>query len=58
MKRWIILLAFSVLTLVFVVIAQTSSEKLKNNKRLVETEIANTQKLLDQIRKNQKTSLN
>lgn len=58
MKRWIILLVFSVLTLAFVVIAQTSSEKLRNNKRLVETEIANTQKLLDQIRKNQKASLN
>jgi len=58
MKRWIILLALSILTIFFIVIAQTSSEKLKNNKRLVETEIANTQRLLDQIRKNQKTSLN
>ena len=37
--------------------AQTSSERLKNNKRVIENEIANTQKLLDQIRKNQKASL-
>jgi len=57
MKRWIILLSISVLATFFIVLAQTSSEKLKSNKRLVETEIANTQKLLEQIRKNQKASL-
>lgn len=57
MKRWVILLSISVLATFFIVLAQTSSEKLKSNKRLVETEIANTQKLLEQIRKNQKASL-
>ena len=57
MKRWLILLAFSVITITVIVFAQTSSERLKNNKRIIENEIANTQKLLDQIRKNQKTSL-
>jgi len=57
MKRWFILLAFSMLTIICVLFAQNSSEKLKNNKRVIENEIENTQKLLDQIRKNQKTSL-
>lgn len=57
MKRWLILLVFSVITITVIVFAQTSSERLKNNKRIIENEIANTQKLLDQIRKNQKTSL-
>lgn len=58
MKRWFILLVVSVITFSFILFAQTSSERLKNNKRIIENEIANTQKLLDQIRKNQKTSLN
>lgn len=57
MKRWIIILVVSTISLAFFVIAQTSSERLKNNKRVIENEIANTQKLLDQIRKNQKASL-
>ena len=57
MKRWFILLAFSITTITVIVYAQTSSERLKNNKRIIETEIANTQKLLNKIRKNQKTSL-
>lgn len=57
MKRWIILLSISILATLCIVLAQTSSEKLKSNKRLVETEIANTQRLLEQIRKNQKASL-
>lgn len=58
MKRWFILLVVSVITISFILFAQTSSERLKNNKRIIENEIANTQKLLNQIRKNQKTSLN
>jgi len=58
MKRWIIILIVSIISIAFLVIAQTSSERLKNNKRVIENEIANTQKLLNQIRKNQKTSLN
>ena len=41
MKRWLILLAFSVITITVIVFAQTSSERLKNNKRVIENEIAN-----------------
>jgi murein hydrolase activator len=58
MKRWFILLVISIIAIVCVVFAQNSSENLKNNKRVIEKEIENTQKLLDQIRKNQKASLN
>ncbi|MDL2296759.1 peptidoglycan DD-metalloendopeptidase family protein [Bacteroidales bacterium OttesenSCG-928-E04] len=49
----IAILAVSILT----VFTQTKSEQLKKNKKQIENEIANTQKLLNQTKQNKNTSL-
>jgi len=51
------LLAMAILCAPFDVFSQSKSAKLKNDKKKIETEIANTQKLLKQTEKNKNASL-
>lgn len=53
----IILLAVAILCSPFDAMSQSKSAKLKNDKKKIETEIANTQKLLKQTEKNKNASL-
>ena len=53
----IILLVIAMLCVPFDAMSQSKSAKLKNDKKKIETEIANTQKLLKQTEKNRNASL-
>lgn len=55
--KWLTVLIISGLTLISVLFSQ-SSESLKSNRKVIENDIAHTQKLIDQVRSNKKTSLN
>lgn len=55
--KWLTVLIISGLTLISILFSQ-SSESLKSNRKAIENEIAHTQKLINQVRSNQKTSLN
>lgn len=57
MKKIVLLLIAITIASVTVVFTQTKSEELKKNKKQIENEIANTQKLLNQTKKNKNTSL-
>jgi DNA gyrase/topoisomerase IV subunit A len=57
MKKIILLIAIIFSGLSLIVLAQTKSDELKSNKKKIEQEIATTQKLLNQTKKNKNTSL-
>ena len=57
MKKHLLLIAIIFSALSMVVLAQTKSDELKSNKKKIEKEIATTQKLLNQTKKNKNTSL-
>ncbi len=56
-RQLLILFGFAVVIMAGVLLAQPKSEQLKNDKKKIENEIKNTQKLLDETKKNRSSSL-
>ncbi len=56
-RQFLILFGLAVIIMAGVLLAQPKSEQLKNDKKKIENEIKNTQKLLDETKKNRNSSL-